>query len=510
MEPSHSSSRLPGRSLAAIFAGGAAWFILARIVGVGISVATIAVLARLISPAEFGKIAVALTVLTLPQVLLEGFLGFPIIQPSAFDRRMVSALFGAALIGALLFVLAQIALFAPLLESLLRIQGLASILVLVAPVVVIRVVTVACTALLLRSHRFAQVSLILMVSNVFGYAIPAIILALDGWGAAAVAMAMVASAALEATVMLLTVRGLPSPTFSLTAIVGVWSFAASGAGSRAINWASANVDTIIVASALGPAALGLYSRSYNLFVQIKELFDLPMRRVLGPVLSTLQSDPQRLRAAVSSLLLVSIAGAGTVSVYFASNASAIIEVLLGPDWAAAEATLAILFAGLVPRVGYLVLESVAISLRLSKDLLVLATMKIGAIGLLCLVGSMFGLSGVAMGLVGAYALSYGIAAVLVARKMGMRIDEFTLSHLPGLSLACAVALVLGCLTWIVPSQAPALQILSTGCVVFAMALLAAYALPDRWLDIGSALSRRRLLDWLKQGARGAFSSTAKN
>jgi O-antigen/teichoic acid export membrane protein len=170
----------PGPSLSERASSGVLWLTVQTWVSRLGAFVTVAVLARLLTPADFGVVAIALTIL--PVVYLLADLGFTtyLVQSERIDRTSTSTAFwSSTAIGVLLAGL--IVLAAPLLATLFGVPAAAPAIAGVAPAVLIVALAATPIALLRREMRFRALSVQSGAAALLGQAI-ALVLALTGAG----------------------------------------------------------------------------------------------------------------------------------------------------------------------------------------------------------------------------------------------------------------------------------------------------------------------------------------
>ena len=136
------------------------------------------------------------------------------------------------------------------------------------------------------------------------------------------------------------------------------TFGGGMTGWRLANRASKELDNLVVARMLGAEALGLYRRAYQLSVTPADFFARSMATIAFPVASRLH-EPERLaRAYLLAVAGVSIIGL-PLGAFLAVVAPELVSVLLGSQWEAASAPLAILSVGLIFHLNQQVIGSIA-------------------------------------------------------------------------------------------------------------------------------------------------------
>ena len=89
-------------------------------------------------------------------------------------------------------------------------------------------------------------------------------------------------------------------------------------------------DNLVVGRWLGPAALGIYGRAYNLMVMPASVFGRIVNRVLFPVMAQVQDERERLAGAYERVLAIVALMSLPVSAFLWVVAPEFIPVLLGP------------------------------------------------------------------------------------------------------------------------------------------------------------------------------------
>jgi len=332
---------------------GTARLIAGRVARMIVTLTGIAVLARLLAPADFGVVAVAAMILPLANALLEGLIDVPTIREDALDRAGLANLIwtGAVLMAGLA---AALWLAAPALALLLNSPQLAPVLRVLCFGLLAQPFIAASHALLRRGHRFGVSALFMPVAGA-AYVLTAIALALLGFGVWSLILGQIASLivtgaglALMSGIPLLPPRRLRAGT--------AWRLGGLGLATRLLAWMSANIDTLFASAALGAAGAGLYSRAYNITTQMKEPFAVLEQTVRQAFLAQRGlDDAAASRATLGGLRLVVLAAA-LVSAGVIVLRETLVALLLGPQWGAVVLPLGILAASLPARVARMYLD----------------------------------------------------------------------------------------------------------------------------------------------------------
>jgi PST family polysaccharide transporter len=305
----------------------------------------LSVLARLVEPAAFGLVAMANVAIAFGQLLSEAGAGSAVVQrQKPVDHSFVSAAFMLSMgIGVVLF--AAQAVLSPWLEAFFGMPDLQPVLIALGLVFVIMGAGRVCEALLQREMQFAVLMKINFAAQVFGYALPAVVLAMLGFGVWALVGATLLQAMLRTVLyMVVTRRGFGVRT-SWADVREVAAFGVGATQTRFWVYIMGQGDHFIVGRRLDADALGQYQVITQLAfmpgVHVGSILDA----VFFPVASRLQGDLSKLRGVYLTLMSYSFVFMAGLGVYLAANAPLLVRLLLGERWLAAVPVFQVLCLG---------------------------------------------------------------------------------------------------------------------------------------------------------------------
>jgi O-antigen/teichoic acid export membrane protein len=275
---------------------GVRWMTIARVASELVLLGSTVVLARLITPAEFGLAAIALIVTALATVLTGESFGTPLVQRKEAGERHIRAAVAMSLaFGALLTAVTF--LLAPLSAPLFG-DETPDLIQLMAPAFVISSVSVVPHAMLQRRLDFRRLSSIEIVHRIAGSVI-SVGLAVGGLNAEAILLGSLAGAALS-SILLVRAAHPPRPGFDREAMRDIATFGIPAALSGLLRSVNRNVDYAIIGARLGAAQVGLYWRAFQFGVEYQSKISSIMMRVALPVYSRAASldDMRALRARI--------------------------------------------------------------------------------------------------------------------------------------------------------------------------------------------------------------------
>ena len=397
------------------------------------SAATI-VLARLLTPTDFGLVAMVTAITSLGQAFADLGLSEATIQHLEISDAQVSNLFWINVTIGLLLTSITAGL-APFLAWFYREPPLRSITLVLSLTFILGGLRVQHDALLRRQMRFRSLAIRDVVA--FMVAVPsAILLAWHGagyWAIVALPMILTAIQVVLSWLMVGWVPGRPRRDVSVRSMV---SFGGNVAAAYLVFGINSNADNVLVGRYWGAGPLGLYSRAYNLLMLPVHQLSGPGRRVVVPGLSRVQEEPERMaRYYLRAVNLVMWITAPLFGFLFV-GALPVIVLTLGVRWSAASPVFQIL---VIAALGQMMMEStmwLLVSRGYGRQLLTLVLCSSPVIIGSYAIGVRFGIKGVA--LCGSLVL-LGIMPALL--KYSFRGTLLTLHGL-GQSVLCPIAVSL--------------------------------------------------------------------
>lgn len=292
-----------------------------------------AVLARLLSPRDFGLVGMVLGITALVGVFTQLGLSIATIQRETITQAQVSNLFwiNVGFSGVLAVITAALA---PLTATFYHDPRVKGIMLALSVTFLLTGSTVQHQALLTRQMRFRTLAVIDVTSSAFGFGL-ACFLAWRGYSYWALVAQQLATTG-GALIMTWLISGwrphLPSRNSGVKPLV---SFGAHLSIADFVGQFSVNTDSILLGRFFGAVPLGLYTRANVLLARPIQQIITPINNVLIPVLSRLQSDPERYRRsymrAYGTLALIVF----SFSAMCLALAKPLVQVILGPKWSGA-------------------------------------------------------------------------------------------------------------------------------------------------------------------------------
>lgn len=312
-------------------AHGGAITVVAQIVKLVIQLATLAIMARLLSPADFGLVAMATAVTLFVGMFTDLGLSAATVQRKEIASETVSALFYINL--AIGIVIAAITIAAAPLAAWAfgdpRVSGVVMMLAVQIPFVA---AGAQHNALLRRGMRWITLNSTGIAAQFVGAAVGIGLawktdvgywaLVAQSWAAAIVGLVLVWA----------TCPWRPGKVGDWTKVQSAIDFGLHLTGFNFLNYINRQFDDVLIGWRWGAAELGYYTRAYQLLLLPLALVNNPISTAVIPALSRLQEEPAKWREAYLEALKVTLLASCGVATLLVATAKPLVIVLLGTPW----------------------------------------------------------------------------------------------------------------------------------------------------------------------------------
>jgi len=239
------------------------WTAVARMAGEGVAFFSTIVLARLLTPAQFGYAAVALVLTTIATATGQHGLTAPLVQRRAVDEAHLRvSVFLSLALGVLLT--AAVALFGEAATEPIFGSGIAELVPLTAPFFLVAGVAAVPQAVLERALAFRRLSFV-YATRMIVTAAASVAIAAAGVGSESLILGPLVGVVVAA-VLLLRAAGFTRPAWHRAEARDILRFGLPSLGSEITSIGSQQIDYAVVAARLPAVSVGLYWRAYTLGV----------------------------------------------------------------------------------------------------------------------------------------------------------------------------------------------------------------------------------------------------
>ena len=405
-----------------------------------VSLGTTLVMARLLSPADYGLMAMAMVVVGFVGFFNEVGIGSAIVQKPKLTSTEVNGCFAIALIASVVLALLTFLLSGvtarffgnPRLEGMISVLSLAFILGAFGTVPL---------AFLRKELHFKAIAGITILSIIVQSAL-CLVLAWRGLGVWSLVWGALAANAVQSVGAFWLSPWRPRGAYDLREATGLVAYGLKVTSSRVFWYLYSNADKVIIGKVLGERSLGIYDMAFSLATLPSSQVTTLATNVASPLFAKLQSDLDKLRAFILHFTrgIAYITYPALIGMLVCSPE--LVAVILGDKWSDLLVPFgALCLMGLIKSVDPLlsqVLIATGHAGKLSKYTLMCGIVMTLAV----LVGAHFGgLRGVSL----VWLLVYPLLSVKllhdVCQITGMRMLEYYRALLPVLVASIAMAAV---------------------------------------------------------------------
>ena len=429
------------RSLTHRTVAGMLWMIYGKVAFAILQLLVLGVLARLLTPADFGVVSAAAVVIGFSAIVSQLGLGPALVQRPDLETRHIETAFTASVVLGV-FLGAIIYLGAPLAAEFLRMPKVTPVLHVLAWVFPLQGLQTVASSLMSRELRFRWLANLDVITYAIGYGAIGIATALLGWGVWALVAAQMSQTLLKTAVLLTQHPPRFQQSTDRQAFRELMYFGGGFTAARIANYIALNGDNMTVGRFLGPAALGYYGRAYSLMSAPAYGFGTVLDAVLFPAMAKVQHDVPRLSAAYRRGVALIALLVLMPSLAIILLAPEVIHVALGARWSAVVAPFQILAIGMLFRTSYKMSDSItrstgAVYRRAWRQALYALLVVGGA-----WIGQHWGIAGVAWGTLGALTINFLMMAQLGLDVGHVSWADFWRAHEPAVYLTLASAPVI--------------------------------------------------------------------
>lgn len=295
-----------------------------------LNTASIVVLARILTPEDYGIVGMAAVVFSFISLLKDLGLTFSIVQSPDVNDEQLSSLFWTNLIFGFLLCGSGI-LISPFLARLYGEARVAQAMEIYSLDFVLSGLITVHQSLVRRKMLFKRLVTIDVSSTFVGLG-ASVMLALLGCGYISPIIGAIATDCCTAVMVWFVAQWRPKAMLRWSSMKDLMGFGGQLMGFNILNFLSRNLDNFLVGKYIGPTALGSYSRAYSLFLQPINQINLPISYVATPVLSRLRDSEDSYRRAYTQILQIVTLAAFPLVIYLYFSSSALVSLFLGDKW----------------------------------------------------------------------------------------------------------------------------------------------------------------------------------
>ena len=288
------------------------------------------ILARLLSPEDYGLIAMPLIFLALAQCLIDsGFTSAIIRKPSLKEEDLSTAFFFSVIVGIVCYII--LFLLSDTIAGFYNVPELSNILRITALATIINPLCIVQQSVLTRKLEFKIQAKISIVSQLLTGVI-GLSLAYSGFGVWSLVIQQIGGLLLRTILLWIFGKWYPKTGWSKVSFDYLWGYGSKILLSSILETIYSNIYPFIIGKFYKPADLGNYTRA-NTFANFPSSnVTTILQKVTFPVLSSIQDDDIRLQTNYRKFIKLSCYVIFPLMMGLSSSANSVVNVLLGEKW----------------------------------------------------------------------------------------------------------------------------------------------------------------------------------
>lgn len=431
---------------------GLIWSFVDTIAGQGITFVVGIILARLLSPREFGLIGMITIFIAISESFINsGFSSALIRKKNCTDTDFSTVFFFNIAVGILLFFL--LFLTSPAISNFFNEPELTAILQVLGVVLIIDSLTLIQRTILTKRIDFKLQAKISVIASI-GSGVVAILMAFYGFGVWALVAQRIVKQGINSLFLWLWNRWKPILVFSKKSFKELFGFGSKLLLSGLIDTIYRNIYYLIIGKFFSAQELGFYTKAEEFNRLPSQNLNSIIGRVTYPVLSTLQDDIPRLRNNYKKLIRSVMFVTFILMLGMAAVAEPMIHTLIGAKWDPAIIYLQMLcFVGMMYPLHALNLNMLQVQGRSDLFLRLEVIKKIIAIPII-VIGIFLGIKMMIAGMMVNTLIAYYLNSYWSGIKIGYSFKQQVKDILPSFSLALIMGISVYILGELLPFSYP--------------------------------------------------------
>jgi teichuronic acid exporter len=312
------------------FKSGVKWSVVGQFLTLIIEFVFGVVLARLLSPSDFGLVAILSVFIMVSQIFINSGLSQSLVRDhSATETDYSSIFFLNVIIGVSTYLI--LFLISPLVSSYFNIPNIKLLLRIVGLSVILSSVSIVFRAILTKNFQFKLLNNISIFASLIAGA-GAIIFAYVGVGVWSIIIKTILNYSLTLLFLIVFSKWAPQKIFSKSSVIKHWSFGKNLLLSGLIGWIYKDVFALMLGRIISIDFLGFYNRSEMIRNLVTNNVESVITSSSYPVLSSLQNDRETFVGLTIKTLKFAFLLVGLTLAFIFSAAVPLVEFILGVKW----------------------------------------------------------------------------------------------------------------------------------------------------------------------------------
>lgn len=288
------------------------------------------VLARLLTPKDFGIVAILTVFINIAQVFVQSGFSTSLIQKKRVDDKDYSSVFYVSFFIAILIY--SVLFFAsPMIEKFYKMDSLSIYLRVLSLIIIIGSYNSIQLAIVSREMKFHFLLYSTVISNLIS-GIVGVVLAILNYGIWALIVQQILVTMLNCISLSYKVRWFPKLLFSFASIKNLFSFGWKILFSSLLDTIYIQLQSLIVGRKFSADTLGYYNKGQQFPQIIITNINGAIQSVMLPTLSKLQDDKKRMKSVVRRTVITSSFLIFPLMTFLGVLGKPIVILLLGKQW----------------------------------------------------------------------------------------------------------------------------------------------------------------------------------
>jgi O-antigen/teichoic acid export membrane protein len=409
---------------------GLIWSLTETVASRGIQFIVMIILARFLSPAEFGIIGMIMIFIEVSNSFIDSGFSQALVREKDSSQKDFSTVFFFNLFVAIIL---YVVLFfsAPVIVTFFNEPKLLWIVRVVGINLIINAFTIVQRTVLIKKVDFKTQTKIHTVAAILAGAI-AISLAYYGFGVWSLVANMVFSQFFQSVFLWLFNRWIPSLIFSKDSFKRLFAFGSKLLMSGILDKIYHNIYYVVIGRFFSAADLGYFTNARKFKDILATTVTSSIQRVTYPVLSSIQEENERLKAGYKKMMRGTVFAFFPIMMGLAAAAEPLIVLTLGQQWYPSVVYLQLLsFAGMLYPLHAMNLNVLKVKGRSDLFLRLEIIKKVNiSIIIILVIGFGWGIIGLLIGMIVSSYLAYCINTYYSAKLIDYRIKEQVFDLLP--------------------------------------------------------------------------------
>lgn len=306
------------------------WSGLQNVAHQGINFIITVIIARILTPEDYGLIAMLTIFFALAQAFIDSGLSGALIQKKDCTEKDYNSVFIFAVgVSVLLYVL--LFLCAPLIAQLYNNSLLISLSRVYLFCLVINAVGIVPMTIMHKNLEFKKFAIVTIGINILSGVI-AIIAAYSGMAYWALVIQILVNSSLTVVLFFVVTKWKPTLKFSCDSFRQMISYGFPVMLTSVIHAIYNNIYSLVIGAKYESKELGLYNRAYTFSSLIPSTFSNFTMRAMFPVLARIQDSKEELKQKCLEMLHLSLFVVVPVNFYMIFNGGDVVRIVLGEKW----------------------------------------------------------------------------------------------------------------------------------------------------------------------------------